>query len=188
MIIFSYTVNNRCGIIKAITSEAGERGPPMLGMCLWSEFDLLQLYRCLSVPHHHHFSPHLKHQWSSAVITSQQHKCSVNRQTHLTSRVVGVHLINLSRSLSFIMRSKLQLAQNWHLHPDVLGCSVALCNRCCGERPWLAHMLIPSLNKVTQLTKWPSNEGIVLHIEALFSEEDLHSNGVMNSRLTTEWW
>lgn len=85
-------------------------------------------------------------------------------------------------TLTFAPRS---VGLRHHLQP---ASAASVRDRCYGERPWLAHMLIPSLNKVTQLTKWPSNEGTALHIDALFSKEDLHSNGVMNSRLTTDWW
>lgn len=60
-------------------------------------------------------------------------------------------------------------------------------DRCWGEQPWLARMQIPpfkqtdSINQMTALTKAPPRI-LMLYFQ------DLHSNGAMNPRLTTEWW
>lgn len=59
--------------------------------------------------------------------------------------------------------------------------NVGLWRVCREEPPWLVYMLIPSLNQITQLTKWPPNEGIDPHIDALSIKDDLYSNDEMNS-------
>ncbi len=175
-------------------------------MCLCFDFFLLQLYWCHFLLNHSSFF--------TSVEASAELSCDYKPATQMFCQQTNthdllccesslwIHFINFAHSLlshiiwccSTLLKnatgSKLTFAPRSaglrHRFPPASAASVW--DRFCGERPWLAHMLIPSLNKVTQLTKWPSNEGIALHIDALFSKEDLHSNGIMNSRLTTDWW